>query len=49
MMTKRSNHIPMLTKIEITNSAEMERRTRLNQSRMGTSPLQVSMVQVAHQ
>ena len=41
--------MPMLTKIEITNSAAMERLTRLNQSRMGTSPLHTSMVQVAHQ
>ena len=49
MITKRSNHIPMLMKIEITNRAGIEYLTRLNQSMTGTMPLQTSMIQVAHQ
>ncbi len=39
----------MLTKIEITKSAGIECRTRLNHSMIGTRPLHVSIVQVAHQ
>ena len=49
MITYRSNHMPMLTKIEIANSAGIEYRTLLNQSMTGTKPLQTSMIQVAHQ
>ena len=49
MITYRSNHMPILTKMEIANSAGMEYRTLLNQSMTGTMPLQTSMIQVAHQ
>src|SRR5687768_16494980 len=49
MMTNRSNHMPMLMKIDMTKSAGIECRTRLNHSRIGTRPLQVSIVQDAHQ
>src|SRR5437016_6216982 len=49
MITKRSNHIPTFTKIEITNSARMLVRTFLRHNSHGTSPLQMFMVQLAHQ
>ena len=45
MITKRSNHMPMLTKIEITNSTGMLVRTFLNQKSCGESTLQVTIVQ----
>ena len=45
MITKRSYHIPMFTKIEITNSAAMLRRIRLNQQLIGTTTLQNTMIQ----
>jgi hypothetical protein len=45
MITKRSNHIPMLTKIEITNSATTLSRSFLNQKSCGTSTLQLIIVQ----
>src|SRR6266850_303263 len=41
--------MPMLTKIEITNNAVMLVRTFLNQSSQGSRPLQMFMVQLAHQ
>src|SRR2546426_3853419 len=49
MITKRSNHIPIFTKIEITNSARMLVRTFLRHNSHGRSPLQMFMVQLAHQ
>src|SRR2546428_10437038 len=49
MMTKRSNHMPMFTKIEITNSATMLVRTLLTHNSQGRIPLQMFMVQLAHQ
>src|ERR1043166_4721898 len=49
MMTYRSNHMPMLTKIEITNSAVMYVRTFLDQRSHGKRPLQMFIVQLAHQ
>src|SRR5438309_1629264 len=49
MITKRSNHMPMLTKIEITNSAVMLVRIFLNQSSRGSNALQMIIVDVALQ
>src|SRR5256886_7901890 len=49
MITKRSNHIPTFTKIEITNSARMLVRTFLRHNSHGRSPVQMFMVQLAHQ
>src|SRR6266704_638430 len=49
MITKRSNHIPTFTKIEITNSARMLVRTFLRHNSHGRSPLQMFIVQLAHQ
>src|SRR2546427_12293542 len=49
MITKRSNHIPMFTKIEITNSARMLVRTALNHRSCGRNALQMIIVQLAHQ
>src|SRR5438034_4035948 len=49
MITKRSNHIPTFTKIEIPNSARMLVRTFLRHNSHGRSPLQMFMVQLAHQ
>ena len=37
MITKRSNHMPMLTKIETMNITGMLRRSFLNQKSCGTS------------
>ena len=45
MMTKRSNHMPMLTKIDSTNNAARDERTFLNQKSCGRITLQVTMVQ----
>ena len=45
MITKRSNHMPMLTKIETTKSASRLCRTFLNQNSCGTSTLQLTIVQ----
>src|SRR2546426_8695394 len=49
MITKRSNHIPMFTKIEITNSARMLVRIVLNHRSWGRNALQMIIVQLAHQ
>src|SRR5204863_5999168 len=49
MITKRSNHIPMFTKIEMTNRPVMLLWTFFDQSRHGSSPLQMFSVQLAHQ
>src|SRR3989442_7414573 len=49
MITKRSNHIPTFTKIEITNSARMLVRTFLTQRSSGRNALQMIIVQLAHQ
>src|ERR1044071_1548240 len=48
MMTKRSNHMPMLMKIEITSSAAGDERTRRDHSTCGTATLQTTIVQNAH-
>ncbi len=48
-MTNRSNHMPMFTRIERTNTKIMLVRTFLNQKNCGTSTLQLIMVQYAHQ
>ena len=45
MITKRSNHMPMLTKIEITNMNGTLVRSFLNQKNCGEITLQVTMVQ----
>src|SRR5690242_55936 len=49
MITKRSNHIPMFTKMEITNSAVRLVRTFLNQRIQGRNQLHTFMVHPAHQ
>src|SRR5205823_1670388 len=49
MITWRSNHMPMFTKIEITNNPRMFVRIFLNHSSQGRIPLQMFMVQLAHQ
>src|SRR6266566_4684696 len=49
MITNRSNHIPTFTKIEMTNSARMLVRTFLRHNSHGRSPLQMFIVQLAHQ
>src|SRR5439155_7982016 len=49
MITKRSNHMPMFTKIEITNSARMLVRMVLRHSSSGRNALQMIIVQLAHQ
>src|SRR5213594_3871078 len=49
MITKRSNHIPMFTKIEITNRARMLVRMFLRHSSRGRNALQMIIVQLAHQ
>src|SRR3989449_1712082 len=49
MITKRSNHIPMFTKIEMTNRPVMLVWTFFDQSSHGSSPLQMFIVQLAHQ
>ena len=45
MMTKRSNHMPMLMRIDATNITGMLVRTLLNQKICGTSTLQKIIVQ----
>ena len=45
MMTKRSNHIPTLTRSEMPKSAGTEARTRRDQRVCGTRRLQVTIVQ----
>src|SRR5437667_1920495 len=49
MLTYRSNHMPMFTKIEMTNSAVMFVRIFLNHRSSGRKPLQMYIVQDAHQ
>ena len=49
MITKRSIHIPRLTKNAMTNSAVMFVRTFLNHSSCGRNALQMIIVQLAHQ
>src|SRR5712692_7468246 len=49
MITKRSNHIPMLTKIEMTKRPVILVRIFLNHSSQGNRPLQIFIVQLAHQ
>src|SRR5439155_930197 len=49
MITKRSNHIPTLTKMEMTNSPVMLVRIFLNHSSCGRNALQIIIVHVAHQ
>src|SRR2546425_8511904 len=49
MITKRSNHIPMFTKIEMTNSARMLVRMFLRHRSSGRNALQMIIVQLAHQ
>src|SRR2546430_11812236 len=49
MITKRSNHIPTFTKMDTTNNATTLVRTFLDQSSHGNSPLQMFIVQLAHQ
>src|SRR3989442_15152048 len=49
MITKRSNHIPMFTKIEMTNRPVMLVWTFFDQRSHGSSPLQMFIVQLAHQ
>jgi hypothetical protein len=44
-MTKRSNHIPMLTMIEMANISGMLVRTFLNQKSCGKMTLQLTIVQ----
>src|SRR5947209_2425380 len=46
---QREDHRPMFTKIEITNSATMLVRTLLTHNSQGRIPLQMFMVQLAHQ
>jgi hypothetical protein len=48
MMTKRSNHIPMLMMIETTNITGMFVRIFLNQKICGERTLQEIIVQYAH-
>src|SRR2546422_4646926 len=49
MITKRSNHIPMFTKIEMTNSARMLVRMFLRHRSRGKNALPMIIVQLAHQ
>src|SRR6266850_1786234 len=49
MITKRSNHIPTFTKIEITNRAWMLVRMFLRHNSRGRNALQMIIVQLAHQ
>src|SRR5436309_7836820 len=49
MITKRSNHIPTLTKMDMTNSAVMSVRIFLTHSSCGRNALQMIIVHVAHQ
>src|ERR1700733_10455257 len=47
MMTKRSNHMPMLMRIDTTNITGMLVRKRLNQNTCGERTLQEIIVQYA--
>src|SRR3954464_7367600 len=47
-MTKRSNHIPMLMKIERMNSHVVLRRSFCEKSESGRTMLQMSMIHAAH-
>src|SRR5204862_7951365 len=49
MITNRSNHIPTLTKIETTNNPRMLVRTFFDHNSHGRRPLQMFIVQLAHQ
>src|SRR2546421_2797792 len=49
MITKRSNHIPMFTMMDTTNSAMTLVRTFLDHKSHGNNPLQMFIVQLAHQ
>src|SRR5258708_1305545 len=49
MITKRSNHIPTFTKIEITNRAWMLVRIFWRHKSRGRNGLQMIIVQLAHQ
>src|SRR5437868_2476339 len=48
MMTKRSNHMPMFTKIEMTNMNGTFVRSFFDQKNCGESTLQEIIVQYAH-
>ena len=48
MITKRSNHMPMFTKIETTNMIGMLVRSFLNQKNCGEITLQLIIIQYAH-
>src|SRR5688500_16867423 len=45
MITNRSNHIPMFTKMLMTNTASTDPRTPLNQRSCGITTLHVTIVQ----
>ena len=49
MITKRSNHIPMFTKMEMINVASTLVLIFLNQKSCGVITLHVIMLQYAHQ
>ncbi len=49
MITKRSNHIPMLTKMEMKNVANKLVRSLCDQNNCGVITLQVIILQYAHQ
>src|SRR5258706_3040 len=49
MITNRSNHMPMFTKMQMTNMSSMLRRTDFIHSSSGMITLQVNMIAVAHQ
>ena len=45
MITKRSNHIPTLTRRDVIRIAVVLLRKNLNQKTCGTTTLQVTMIQ----
>ena len=47
MITNRSNHMPMLTKIDTTNTAAKLLRTLFSQSTCGITTLHTTIVQYA--
>ena len=49
MITKRSNHMPMLITIEIRNMNGTFVRSFLNQKNCGEITLQLTIIQYAHQ
>ena len=49
VITNRSNHIPMFTKIETIHIATKLVRNHLNQNNCGEITLHVTMIQYAHQ